>query len=469
MSLTATYDPTLARVQLTATGVGTAAYVTFERSLNGGTTWTSVRCGVDAPIVSGSATIYDYEFASDVLNTYRVTSYATVSFVSVGTASHAVNANVTPGLPAGAAAGDLLLVIAAHRDGSTAPNVPAGYVLMRDMANMRLFGKIHSGSEVAPTITFTGSVPGEDTSAQMAAFRGATTTVSESAELHHIVNQQDIPFPALTVTIRFALRLWLGWKQDDWTSVATIPGATEIDEPDTATGTDQGMVWDFAVDTALTPTHFTSGSFVVTGGANAYTSGAVMAVAPTSTVQTTSITPMITDLWIKSIGKPFLNRTVTCLAEVSDFERGPRHGIFEVINRNFPVAVTDVHQSREGFIRVVTETRVQADELDLIIASGEPLFFHTPANHVLPSMHVVLQRTSMKKPLRNPRCDQSDWRVTTLPWREIAAPSADVCGATITWQGVVNTYASWQAVIDGETSWADLLTNIGEPGDVLVP
>jgi len=468
VTLTATYESTLARIRLNATGLGSAVDTTFEHSLNN-VTWTTVRCGLDSPIISGAATIYDYEFSSDVTNYYRVRTEQPISFVNVGTAAHANNgSSVTPGLPVSSVAGDLLFILAAIRATAAFPNTPTGYTLLASYGNLRLFGKIHSGSEVAPTVSFTGGAATDDTSAQMSTFRNVTNAVSVSAATLLTPTTQNIPYPALTALVRRALTLWLGWRADDWTSVDTIAGAVEIGEPDTALGGDQGIVWDYKVQTGTTPVNVPAGSFMVSGGTAATATGAVLQFAPTSVTQTTSITPVIDELWIKSIGKPFLNRTVYCLAEVGDISRGERHGIFEVIGRSFPVAVTDKHQSREGMIRVITRTKTEEEELDLIIASGEPLFFHTPHNHPLPTMHVVLNTTVMKRPLRNPQCAGLSWRVFTLPWREIAAPSSSVCGATITWQGVINTYATWQAVILGETSWADLLSNIGQPGDIIV-
>ena len=62
----------------------------------------------------------------------------------------------------------------------------------------------------------------------------------------------------------------------------------------------------------------------------------------------------------------------------------------------------------------------------------------------------------------------NDWHVFNLPLREVAAPGADVCGSTITWQGVINTYATWQDVLNNEATWFDLMQNIGTPADVIV-
>lgn len=71
MTMTLTYDATLARVEIALTGM-VDGDVTVERSLNG-ILWDTVRGGVEIAVQAGMATLYDYEFAPDVENYYRVT------------------------------------------------------------------------------------------------------------------------------------------------------------------------------------------------------------------------------------------------------------------------------------------------------------------------------------------------------------------------------------------------------------
>jgi hypothetical protein len=104
---------------------------------------------------------------------------------------------------------------------------------------------------------------------------------------------QDIGYPCLALTrpqldtaINNAIVFYLGWKQDDWTSVATLAGATEIGEASSTTGDDQGLVWDYAIQTSATD--IVPGSFVVTGGLAAISRGAVVAIR--SNVQAATVT-----------------------------------------------------------------------------------------------------------------------------------------------------------------------------------
>jgi len=78
------------------------------------------------------------------------------------------------------------------------------------------------------------------------------------------------------VALGNALVVWVGWKADDWTSVATIGGATEIGEPDSTAGNDAGIVWD--AGTTATAARVPGGVFSVIGGAPAISRGCVFAM-----------------------------------------------------------------------------------------------------------------------------------------------------------------------------------------------
>lgn len=217
------------------------------------------------------------------------TAVANVSpaFVAAGAAAHGNNASVSPALPAGLADGDLLLTLAGIRNSGTGFPLPPDddWETLLDMGNVCLFGKYAQSGESAPNVRFVAGEANADTSAQTAAFRGVgLTVVKRSTQLNS--SAQNIGYPALTVPRANSLIIVVGWKQDDWTSVATLAGMTEIGEPDTTTGDDQGLVWDFVLQT--TPTNISSGSFTVTGGGNAISRGGVIALG--TDVQTMTVT-----------------------------------------------------------------------------------------------------------------------------------------------------------------------------------
>lgn len=240
------------------------------------------------PLWSTTAEPYDWAVAGERVTATAVTTQ-TAAFVAAGTAAHADNASVTPSMPAGVQQGDLLLVFAAIRSSGTGTvNTPSGYSALVTFGNVKLLGKIHTGTESAPTVTFAGGASGDTTSAHMAAFRYAQLAVVASATSLN-GSAQNITVPGLPgVDRNNLLLLWLGWKQDDWTSVATLSGgfATEIGEPSSTTGNDQGLVWDYFVQTTVGEPGATS--FVVTGGASAISRG--IALALKTDIQSATVT-----------------------------------------------------------------------------------------------------------------------------------------------------------------------------------
>lgn len=183
---------------------------------------------------------------------------------------------------------------------------------------------------------------------------------------------------------------------------------------------------------------------------------------------TCQITVELDDVWFKSIGRPFLNRAVRCVANPSPITRRARNGIFPIVGRSYPVAVTDLRGSREVTAIVITKTTQERQDLDLLLASGDPIFVQTPLAHPLPTMYAVIGDTSEERPVLNRLCD-NDWRRWELPLTEVAAPGPDVVGSTSTWQTVVSTYATWADVMAAHATWASVLELIGDGTEVIVP
>lgn len=183
---------------------------------------------------------------------------------------------------------------------------------------------------------------------------------------------------------------------------------------------------------------------------------------------TCQITVNLDDVWFKSIGRPFLNQVMHCVLNPTPVVRRARNGISPIVGRSFPVATTDVRMSREVTVQVVTQTTQERQDLDLLLASGDPIFIQTPAGHPLPTMYAVIENTTEERPVRNRLCS-NDWRLWSLPLVEVAAPGPDVIGSTSTWQTVVSTYATWADVLNAHSSWADLLDLIGDGTEVIVP
>lgn len=227
----------------------------------------------------------------------RVTAMSTDTpvFIGVGTVAHANNATVTPGLPAGMTpdVGQLMILQAAIRSSGTGtPNTPAGWTqLVANSGNMRVYGRYYVTGDTAPNVSFSGGVGGDDTSARIVAFSGLsmrfggsfTATGKQSPGNSQQLNgsAQDIKYPPYYIFRDKCVVLVFGWKQDDWTSVATLAGFTELWEDFTTPGNDQGIVADYQIQGGKA--NIPAGSFVVTGGVAAISRGSTIALRPLQT------------------------------------------------------------------------------------------------------------------------------------------------------------------------------------------
>lgn len=225
-----------------------------------------LECGGETPIV-----------ATDIAD-------VAITSVGSGAAAHANNTSVTPAIHASSATGDLMILVAAIRSTTANPDTPSGWTLSINAGNLRIFSKLHDGSESDPTVTFTGGVAGDTTSAAITTFRNTVSDV-DSVFLDEFIKSytnpsaQNVALPGLPEPpYDGCVVLYVGWKQDDWTSAGTLGGANRVDAP-TTTGNDQAIVIDYTIQTtadAFDP----GGFFTITGGASAISKSIVAVIAP---------------------------------------------------------------------------------------------------------------------------------------------------------------------------------------------
>lgn len=183
-----------------------------------------------------------------------------------------------------------------------------------------------------------------------------------------------------------------------------------------------------------------------------------------------SITPVLEEVWLKSIKYPFLNRPVDC-PNYGDVGRAFRGGVFDVQGRSMPIAVTDLKGSRTWQMTVLTHSLAEARDMDLILAANQVMFIHPPCEDLdgcgpvsaVPGGYVVIGETVQSRGIPGSRT-----RIWTLPLREVVQPSAEVIPATMTWGTVLRLYGSWEALIASNPTWIDLFQNVGSPDDLVV-
>lgn len=467
MTVTLTYDTALSRVRVTATGLNAADTATVERSTNG-LQWTTVRGGAAVPVTSGTMTLTvdDYEFVDGVSNTYRVRGVAAAAAAFVNASSTSGNNTaLTAALPSGTAADDLVLIVASIRNSGTGvPNLPASWSTLLSAGNVAVFGRIYDGVWTMPSVSFTGGVANADTIVQAATFRRTSVSpVTSTSQLN--ASAQNIAYPALSVPQAGCVVVAAGWKQDDWTGISVPAGFTHAGAQVSTAGDDAGQTLDYQVQT--TAVSLTTGSWSVTGGAAAISRALLVVLGHAAYIneQTAVITPQLGAVWLKDIGRPFLNRPVSVvMPDENIVTRDARDGVFAIVGRSAPIAVTDVRGPRAWPLLIQCHSTAEADAVDLMLSTGDPMFVHVPAGCQVPGGYVRIGNTSQAwHPLRP---EQS---LFTLPVSNVAAPGPDVVGTTATWQTVLNLYATWSAVIAANATWADLLNLVGSPSEVIVP
>ncbi|HEY3516616.1 MAG TPA: hypothetical protein VGL98_06170 [Gammaproteobacteria bacterium] len=183
-------------------------------------------------------------------------------------------------------------------------------------------------------------------------------------------------------------------------------------------------------------------------------------------VFTTTITPDQGAVWFKSITRPFLNRPVAVVSH-GDITRPARNGVFPIIGRSYPIAVTDVRLSRQWQMVVKADSVAEADALDLVFASGDPLYVQVPATgslSTIPGGYVVVGDV-----VRSRFGTVSARRTFQLPMTEVAAPGPEVVGSTVTWETLIAEFGTWANVLAEFGTWEEVAEYVADPEIVIVP
>lgn len=228
-----------------------------------------------------SATSLPYDLA--IRTAERVTCTAVANnaptFVAAGVAAHADNASLAPALPAGLTVGDLLLCAVAIRNTNAFVNDVTGWTrlaMFGENENVALFARQYVTGDAAPAVSFLNSTAGDSTSAQTCAFRFLQPVLHNRAVRLLNAAALNMGTPDLGILRNGCVALAMAWMPDDWTSVTSPAGFTEIGEPDTALGNDQGFSWAYQIQT--TATYIPTGTFTVTGGTSQISKAGMVAL-----------------------------------------------------------------------------------------------------------------------------------------------------------------------------------------------
>lgn len=176
------------------------------------------------------------------------------------------------------------------------------------------------------------------------------------------------------------------------------------------------------------------------------------------------ITVTLDQVWLKSIRYPFLNQEVD--ASTKDPSTHPAAGgVFKIVGRSDPVAVTDYRGSRQYTLTIATTSPADIDSVQALFAPGDVILVQAPASYRIPSGYYWVGDIT-EDDRKSADLDRRWW---TLPLTKVAAPAETIVGAPITWRGLANRYASLADMMAANATWGDVLDLVGAPGDVVVP
>lgn len=178
---------------------------------------------------------------------------------------------------------------------------------------------------------------------------------------------------------------------------------------------------------------------------------------------TTTITQALTDPWLKSVQRPFLNQQIIA-SDASDVTYINRSQVFQILGRSVGVAVTDVGSGLSYELTVATLLKGDATDLLYMVQSGDTLFLHAPADFPSPGGYFTVG--DVRETRQNLPWDR---RWFTLPLTKVAQPGPEVIGTTYTIASMIAEYATVTAVITGNATIADLLQRVASPSEILVP
>lgn len=176
-----------------------------------------------------------------------------------------------------------------------------------------------------------------------------------------------------------------------------------------------------------------------------------------------AITVVIDEPWLKSVARPFLNRKIIG-STGSPVTRTARNGVFPIVGRSLPIAVTDVRGGRGFELVIQTHTEQERRDIDMLVASGDVVLLQVPADYPVPGGYYVIGDDSSDR--QGMPWERRWW---TLPLTEVAAPTAVIGSASITWRGIARMFGTWQELLDALATWRLVLEQIGQPEDVIVP
>lgn len=179
---------------------------------------------------------------------------------------------------------------------------------------------------------------------------------------------------------------------------------------------------------------------------------------PTAAITTASLTlDSGGSTWLKHPGRPWLNTAVHA-ADGPGLSRPIPRGVFDVLGRTRPVAVSLLRSSERGELHLTTLTDDERVALLALLADGTPLLLSTPAGYGVGNAYisvgdVVENRVS---PL-----GAEPARAWSLPFIAVDRPAGSALPPPVTYAALHTADPTYRDVLAAELTYQGILDGLG--------
>ena len=477
VTLSAEYLSDLGRVRLTAGDlVANVSYI-LQRSTDADPDWVDVRGGGNVA-TTGVTVVDDYEYIPNVENHYRLIApvfydsfnRTTVSAATWGTAdtgqsyvNHATDAGATARVDNGV--------------GIIEDLTPSGNIIEQRAAT--------DASAVDAVATWSAVQPDPALDVQTnynIGLRSADQNNYYECQLlfESEADSRDVRiqlakrvagvFTGLTSTLRVG-----EWTANiPWYAMFRVFGSSLMCKA-WPTGADEPRDWQlFATDTDLVAG---SGLYIrarkASGAAYEQWYGPIEVRAiPDAVAASTSIIPVQTEVWLKSVAYPLFNWEIEC-TDWDALTYDSRVGLYDIKGRHEILAITDVGSSGSFGLTFVTRSAVANRSVLALLTYGGVLLLQPPGDvdedcpttyEGIPDGYVVPTTSVRPHSMRG----QPLW-VWQVSFTQVAAmDTADILPTTITWQmlwALIGDGGTWEDVWEQWDTWQELWLTQGNIDD----
>jgi hypothetical protein len=159
---------------------------------------------------------------------------------------------------------------------------------------------------------------------------------------------------------------------------------------------------------------------------------------------------------LKHPGRPALNQVVH-VATAPSVSRPVAQGVFDVLGRPTPVAVSMRRSAPRGELQLTTYTEDERQALLLLLEDGTPLYLQAPADYGVGNVYVSIGDVTEGRMAGTGFTPERRW---SLPFVVVDRPTGDALAVGNTWADVLADYGSWDELRAAGT-WADVLEGLG--------